>query len=551
VSSTQRFLFAGVRHLGAWLRGALALCILVPAAACVWLSVGGTSLQFDGLRAILSADAVPLLVTSLRVATVATLITALLAIPLTIVLVRTNVWGASWWTAIWSSWLVLPPYLLAMGVRALVHPSSGWLPVWLRVSVENEAGVIGVLGVAHVPLLMLAITGPLRAIDVRLDEAVRVAGGSSWRSIVDVSLPVLRAPIVGGVCAAWVASLASFGVVALLGAPAQPSVVVLTTRIVGVWMVGTETSLRTALWWSFVLVGLGATVFAIGKKLGGRSYAVVSGKPARSQPIDLRGRRVWVSIVVAAVTITCALAPLLALLRTATRTLVGGTGVTAQHMLTAWQDALAQRATLTSVLCAMAAAGLAFVVGQSFTAPTTRPGGHARKWLRRISDAVWATPGTMVALALVVTSQRDIRMVLGDTVAFRTDLVGSVWILVVAYWVKHTSMTLRSVEDAAAQIDPSLADAARVAGAPKDRAYDDAVAPLLVGAAVAGAVAVWLSSLLELTMSALLQSERAATIGVVVFQQQDYGNPQAALAAVLSIVAVGVQTLMGKRRKQA
>jgi iron(III) transport system permease protein len=256
-----------VRLFGTFAEVLLALILVAATAAFVWLTIDGTALNLDGLRNLLHGDHLPTLWTTLRISAVSTLLSALLAVPLGLVLARTNVVGAELWRALWLTWLVLPPYLLAMGLRALLHPASGLLPAALRMNIESEAGICLVLGIAHVPLLLLGLIGPLRSIDPSLEEAARVCGSSPWRALLRLGLPLVRRPLSLAIGAAWVACMASYGVAALLGGPASPSVVVVPVRVMTILQTGSASSLREALWLAWLLLVLGALSLALARKL--------------------------------------------------------------------------------------------------------------------------------------------------------------------------------------------------------------------------------------------------------------------------------------------
>jgi iron(III) transport system permease protein len=497
------------------------------------------------ITALLRGDHNSALFTTMRTSAAATIISVIVAIPVGLVLARTDLWGAKLWRALWLTWLVLPPYLLAMGMRALLHPASGLLPTALRLNIDNEAGICVVLGIAHVPLLLLGLVGPLHAIDPSLEEAARMCGQSPWRALITLALPLVRRPLLAAIGAAWVASMASYGVAALLGGPATPSVVVVPGRIMNILQMGSASSLREALWLAWLLLALGAALLAAARRLGGPAI-VVTGKPQRPRLLALGPLRPIVTVAVAMITVAFVVMPLLATVWLGTRLHLDGGGTTSKHLLEAWQLPIAQRALTTSLWTSLLAGALAALVALSLMAPAPKWWSRTRQSLVWATDAVWATPGTVVALALLVATQRDVQLVMANTISLRSAWASTGWVLLFAYWIKHAAMALRMVRDAAGQIDPALADAARVSGAPPTRAFDDVWAPLLWPAAAAACGAVFLASLLELTMSALLQTPRASSIGVVIFQLQEYGNPQgaAALAAVLVIATLVVRMVV-------
>jgi iron(III) transport system permease protein len=119
------------------------------------------------------------------------------------------------------------------------------------------------------------------------------------------------------------------------------------------------------------------------------------------------------------------------------------------------------------------------------------------------------------------------------------SIYGTLTILLIAYLARFLPLVLRPVAAAAQSADPSLDEAARVAGAGLARRILSVFLPGMLPAAAAGAILVVMTAINELTLSALLWSSGNETIGVMVFALQYEGNSTAAAAvAVLSTVLV-------------
>ena len=84
-----------------------------------------------------------------------------------------------------------------------------------------------------------------------------------------------------------------------------------------------------------------------------------------------------------------------------------------------------------------------------------------------------------MALSLLVAFSRDVRVVLFDRLALVLALGNSLWLLLVAYTVKHLAFGARNAADGLAQADVTLAEAARLSGAGPMRAFFDATLPPL------------------------------------------------------------------------
>jgi ABC-type Fe3+ transport system permease subunit len=107
-------------------------------------------------------------------------------------------------------------------------------------------------------------------------------------------------------------------------------------------------------------------------------------------------------------------------------------------------------------------------------------------------EALWGTVLTSAGAAVfafvlgvpleLVAFSRDVRFVAFDRDAFVLAMGNTPWMLLVAYTVKYLAFGPRNASDALAQVNPSLAEAARIFGASPARAFVDATLPQLRGA---------------------------------------------------------------------
>jgi iron(III) transport system permease protein len=119
------------------------------------------------------------------------------------------------------------------------------------------------------------------------------------------------------------------------------------------------------------------------------------------------------------------------------------------------------------------------------------------------------------------------------------SLYNTFWILLVAYLGRFLALAFRPTLAGFMALEPALEDAARVVGAGTWRRLTRILVPLVLPAAAAGALLVFMSAFNELTVSALLWSTGNETLGVIVFRLYDEGNsPAAAAVATLSVLVV-------------
>jgi iron(III) transport system permease protein len=220
-------------------------------------------------------------------------------------------------------------------------------------------------------------------------------------------------------------------------------------------------------------------------------------------------------------------------------------GLTLAHWSGVLLESRTLRATARSLLLAAGAGLLVCVLGLA--------GAVLRRGFRRLGAGVealalwpYAVPGTVLALALLVAFSRDLRFILLDRVAFVLALAHTPWLLLIAYAAKYLALGSRNSAEALAQVDPSLAEAARVSGAGPLRAFIDAPLPLLRPALTVAFVLAFLACATEITMSVLLVPAGSEVLGTLLFDLQSYADPAAAavLACAFVVLVLLGQTLL-------
>jgi iron(III) transport system permease protein len=534
--------------------------VVLLVAPMVWLvaSVFATTtttltLPPAAWRAIATTVALSLLSASMSV---------LLGAPLSVMLQRTDVAGRRFASAVWIAPLVLPPYILAMACRALWAPRVGLMSRVLHVDVGIDSffGIACVLAIAHAPWVMLQVNAALAAVDGSSEEAAVLCGASRLRAFVDVplrlSLPALASSF--GLCVVGTAS--SYGVPLLLGQKSSPPIDVVAVRVVQAWQSGNDAARTEAMLLSIALALFSFAVFAAPAAIARRRFTpsvTTTGKGTRAAPMALLSLRAPASALLWMLTAACVLLPFTALVMLGVTLRAGDApsfdNVGVAPLLDAWRrsDVVSSlwtslwTAALAAFFCAACAAALSTSVRSSST--SLRPPAVVRAW-SFVAETVYATPGTIVAIAVLVTCAHGIEVVFLNRVSMSLLLAQTPWLLVFAYAWKHLALAVRSVVSQRQQIDDSLVDAALLAGASRARGFIDVILPLLRPALSSAAIAVFLASVLELTMSVLLQSPGGTGLGVVVFSMNDYGSPQQAAALASSVVVVVFSVQMLRRR---
>ncbi len=488
---------------------------------------------------------------ALIVAGVSTL-SLVLAVPSAWLIERTDLPGAAFLQRVFTLSYALPSYLLAIAWVILANPTVGWINVlaesWLGASpvinIYHLGGVIFIEASVLFTILFFGFWSGLSQMDPALEEAARLAGASPLQVFFRVTAPLLRNNIIAGLIAVGLASLASFGVPAIIGTPAREYV--LTTAIYAKLQEGSAEAFNEALVIALELAALTLGLVLLANLWSRRKVGLVSGKASRPAVVELGTWRFPVTAVLYGTWGVMVFLPLAALVLSS---FFAEPGVLAWDNLTlrSWRYVLFEldefHTALGNSLITAFAAALAVVVG-SLLASIAQWQGHyqSSRWLRLTGRAsenaalfCYSLPGTVLALCLIIALRR-----------FR--LTDTLIILVVAYAVKYATLGLQTVRPSAFLVHPSLLEAAQLTGAGYWQRLARIWLPLLGAPLFAASLLVFLPCFSELTMSILLYGPGTETLGVVLFNLQEYADrSSAAVVGSLLLVVVVTIRLLSRR----
>jgi iron(III) transport system permease protein len=192
---------------------------------------------------------------------------------------------------------------------------------------------------------------------------------------------------------------------------------------------------------------------------------------------------------------------------------------------------MATIATFANVVLAFAAA---YLLSRKRT-----PG---RAWIGLLIALPWALPGTVLAMALATTFSADSPM------TGRFVLVGTMWILPLAYFIRNIPLVTRAALTSFQQFDPALEEASAALGAGWLRTARRITLPLVLPGIAAGAMLAFVTALGEFVASILLYTHRTRPISIEILSQLrgfDFGT--AAAYAVLLIVLMAIVFAFGQK----
>ncbi|HKZ08359.1 MAG TPA: molybdate ABC transporter permease subunit [Methylomirabilota bacterium] len=168
----------------------------------------------------MSPEIVSAITLSVQVAVAATVLNALVGIPIAYVLARRRFWGKGVLDLVVTLPLVLPPtvtgyYLIVLlGRRGWVggplYQATGW-----SITFTWYAAVVAATVMA-LPLLVRTARAAIESVDRDLERAAWTLGRSEWRTALEVTLPLARNGVVAGLVLAFARALGEFGATLML-----------------------------------------------------------------------------------------------------------------------------------------------------------------------------------------------------------------------------------------------------------------------------------------------------------------------------------------------
>ena len=474
---------------------------------------------------------------TLKVALTITIASVGVAVPLAWLLTRWDFPFASKFRSYLCLPYAIPPYVGAIAWIFLANPMTGLLNHLLGASVLNIYSFTGLVFVETCFLytfVLIASLASLDRMDSSLEEAARLSGASPLRVFRDITLPLLKPTLIGSSLLVFLAAVASFGVPALIGGPAR--LYLLTTQIYTYQRMGSMSGLLRAAALSIWLMVAALVLMIAAHYISTRkTLQTVGGKTARPSNFELGRLKTPLVILVCLFLGVVFILPIFGVLLSSLSQTQGELGLS-NLTLSNWHRILFEvsetpRALSNSLIAAAAAATLASVVAMFVAYVQVKTKIRGRALFEIFASLPSATPGTVVALALIMTFSISFLGVI-------PSLYNTLALIIVAYFVKYLSFSVRTVGDGYRQIDDVLAEAARMSGANGRQTMMTIWLPLLMPALVASWFLVFMPALSEMTMTLLLTGPGLETIGTLTFQLQEYADASGGGASVLAIIVV-------------
>ena len=534
---------ARLRAVAAWLWSAalltvLAFLVLYPVAMLLLGALTNTNPVVDGfgvfdlslanfVSVLGNPNVLLALVNSLIACTGGTALAVAIGLLFSWIVVRTDTPWKGFIAAASLIPLFVPPLVAGVAWSILGSPKSGLLNTMMRwagidwqIDLYSMTGLILVFGMYYAPYVYMFTASALRNMDPSLEEAAEIAGVGPVRTLFTVTFPLIAPAIISGMLLSFIVMLGIYGIPAVLGAPANISV--LTTYIFKLTNWSPPLYSTAAAVAIILMVVTGALVLIQQRVLTGKSFITVAGKAFRPRALAL-GRWRWLTLALALLYLfVVVVLPTLALVVAAFRrflfipdaaSLFDIRHYSLAHFESIFDNPLTMRSIWNTMevglVTALLGGLLAFAIGYT----VYRSSAPGRRGIDLIATLPVAIPGLVIGVAY-----------LWAWIGLPGGLYGTIWILALAFIARFMPDTMKSLSTSFLQIHRELEEAAWICGRGRIDTIRTVVLPLARPGTIAAMTLLFILAIRELGSSRFLYTSDTMVMAVLLLDYYEGGN---------------------------
>lgn len=486
------------------------------------------------------------LLNSVVISAATTAVSLLLALPMAWAVARTRMPLRGLVTTAVTIAFVIPNFIGAIAWILLLGKNAGLLNVLARsylgvplFNIYSMPGLILVLSLSFFPMIFFAATAALENISPIYEEAAQMSGASAWRGSLQITMPLILPAVVSASALVFLEAMGAFGAPAAIATGGNFQT--LTTKLYDMFTYPPRFELAAAA--ATPIIGFTVLSLVLQRALlGRRSFAVIGGKTARAQPVEIGWGR-WVLLAYSMLVILAAVAlPAFVLVRASlltkwVRPFVWRNITGDNYRVFFDTGTFVPAALVNSLVTAAATASLACVLGVVvvwIVERTTMPG---RGMISFVSTVTFAFPGIALAVGFVLGYNGGL-----------LPLYGTLWLFLLAFTAQRFPFAFMFLRNALKQLSTELEDAGRMSGASWGRTVIDISIPLLKSGMLAAWIMVFAVTMRELSMAILLYVRGTETLPVAIFSFVDDGTFETAASLSVVLVVVSIVSVLLLRR---
>jgi iron(III) transport system permease protein len=467
----------------------------------------------------------------------------LFAIPLSWLLMRTDIPFKKSFYVLLTVGILIPVFLRTIAWILLLSPRIGLLNQWLMrifdlggppLNLYNIGGMAFIQGVSFVPGAFFMLSAAYRTMDPSLEEAAYTSGVGKLTTFLRINIPLTLPAIAAVMVYLFMTGIAVFEVPAIIGLPAR--ILVLSALIYTATSPPTglpEYGIAGAYGGIMLVAGLALAYFYVRLVKQGKKFTIITGRGYRPREIAL-GRWKWAAMAFVLLYLSIEVfIPFLILLWTSLvpylqlPSAAALKTITLKHYLTIPNYAGVTPFINTFILM-IGVPTLAMIISVLVSWAVVRTQVRFRGILDTVAFLPHAIPSILVAVGLAYLS-----------LAYREyfPVYGTVFIIMLAHIINWIAYGTRTTNSVMIQVHRELEEAGKVAGASTPRVLWKIVLPLIAAGVLNSWVWIGMLSYREVTMALTLYTRNNVVISTVVWQFWSNGwIPQVSALGVVLIV---------------
>jgi len=476
------------------------------------------------------------------------LVALFFAVPLSWLLMRTDIPFKKTFYVLLTVGILIPVFLRTIAWILLLSPRIGLLNKWLMaafdltgppLSLYNIAGMAFIQGISFVPGAFFMLSAAYRAMDPSLEEAAYTAGVGKLTTFLRINIPLTLPAIAAVMVYLFMTGIAVFEVPAIVGLPAR--ILVLSALIYTATSPPTglpEYGIAGAYGGIMLAAGLALAYFYVRLVKQGKKFTVITGRGYRPREISL-GHWKWAAIAFVLLYLSIEVfIPFLVLLWTSFMPYLRLPSADALKALTLKNyltipDYADARPFINTFILMIGVPTVAMFLSVLVSWTVVRTQVSFRGILDTVAFLPHAIPSILIAVGMAYLS-----------LAYREyfPLYGTIFIIMLAHVVSWIAYGTRTTNSVMIQIHRELEEAGKVAGASTPRVLWKIILPLIAAGIVNSWIWIGMLSYREVTMALTLYTRNNVVISTVVWQFWGSGwIPQvAALGVILILFALVV-----------
>ena len=454
--------------------------------------------------------------------------------------------------------MMIPHLLFSVSWGLLLNPSNGLINLALMqafglpsapFNIYSLEGMILVEGLLNMPIAYLIIAPAMASFDVSLEESSRVFGAGIWRTLLRVTLPVLRPALLAAFVLGVVRSLASYAVPRVIGMPGR--VEVLATYLYEMIATGFSPDYGRAAALGMSVLATSVALIYVYRALTAESgkFVTISSRGYRPTVIELKRARLPLFILVALLSFVMVVLPVAVLLYTSLipYSMVPSAKAFSMMSWAHWTEVLQDSASVlslkNSIVLAVVGATLGVLLSIFVAYVVVKVRTRAAGLLESLSFLSFSFPGIVIGIGFM-------------WFFVQTPLYATLTALLIGYIATYLPYGVRPLASAFVQVHAHLEESSLVCGASRMTTLRRIIVPLLIPGIVSAWILMATMFLRELTVSIVLSRPGSEVLAVQILSFADDGlwGKLSALGIIMILIStalVMLATLAGARFKAA